>query len=271
VDVTASDESSRVAEPVAEPDTAKPIVPVEPAGPEPAVATVELTTRGAETTTPDFQPADLLKAARNKYAADLKKVERTLEAHFDREIEGLGKIRMKPEERVHLIAALKAEKAAFETRKLIPWSAPMRGPVLAYLKDLMLADAAITKTHDRHITAALKAKDESAVENLRAELRAAAPRRLLGAWVCAGVTFKGSWTWKLYSDGTFNLGNTSPSPGDEWLWALDSQSLILKTRHATDPKVQVIYRCLIATDGAIFTGANSKKDRFTGKIDRSGY
>jgi serine/threonine protein kinase len=218
----------------------------------------------------DFQPADLLKPARTKYATDVRKAERALAAQFDREIEALARVRMKPEERVHLIESLKAEKRAFEARKLIPWSGPMRKAVLDYLKELMQADAAITKAHDRHISAAVKARDQTAVEKLRAELRAAAPRRLLGVWHCAGVTFNHAWTWKLYSDGTFDKGNTPPSPGDRWLWSLDASTFRLKARNANDPKIETTCECIIATDGALLTGELNKKERFTGRIDRSG-
>jgi hypothetical protein len=126
------------------------------------------------------------------------------------------------------------------------------------------------KTHDRHLSGALKARDDTAVGKLREEIRAAAPRRILGVWSCAGVTFQGSWTWKLYSDGTFSFGNRMPVPGDEWLWALDKQGLTVRTRHAKDPKVQTTDRCIISVDGALLTGENNKKDRFTARVDRSG-
>jgi hypothetical protein len=257
----------------------EPGVPKQPAGvkvvetPAPAAPPTETSRENPpdpKPEAPDFQPADLLKPARTKYATDIRKAERALSLHFDREIEALAKARMKPEDRVHLIESLKAEKRAFEASKLIPWSGPMRTAVLAYMKELMQADAAITKAHDRFISAAVKARDDNAVEKLRAELRAAAPRRLLGVWHCAGVTFNRAWTWKLYSDGTFDKGNTPPSPGDQWLWSLDASTFRLKARNANDPKTEMTCECLIATDGALLTGELNKKDRLTGRIDRLG-
>jgi hypothetical protein len=146
----------------------------------------------------------------------------------------------------------------------------MRSAVLVYLRDLMAADAVITKVYDRHIAAAIRAKDESAVASLRQELRSTAPRRLLATWNCTGVTFQKSWKWGLYSDGTLNLGDRSPAPGDEWLWALDAKLLVVKARHARDPRVQSVDRCQIAVDGSAFAAENNKKDRFAGKLSRSG-
>jgi hypothetical protein len=212
---------------------------------------------------------ELLKSARSKYAADVKKAEKALAAQFDKEIDALVKVRLKPEERVRLSEALKAEQAAFERNRLIPWSRPMRPAVLVYLRDLMAADAAIKKAYDRHISTAIKAKDDAALEALRTDLRAAAPRRLLGAWNCTGVNFNASWTWRLYSDGTFHRGNIVPSPGDEWLWSLDGSLLHVKTQNANDPKVHYNNRCTIAVDGGSFTGENNRDQRFAGTIDRS--
>jgi serine/threonine protein kinase len=211
---------------------------------------------------------DPLKTARMKYASDVKKAEKTLAGHFDREIEALAKMKMKTDERVHLVESLKAEKAAFEARGLIPWSRPMRPVVLVYLRELMAADTAITKAYDRHIASAIRAKDEAAVASLRQELLSASPRRLLATWNCSGVTFKASWVLRLYSDGTMNNGDRSPAPGDEWKWALDPQLLVLRWRNARDPSVQSVDRCVIAIDGNVFTAENNRKDRFAGKLDR---
>ena len=52
----------------------------------------------------------------------MKKAEKALLAQFAKEISSLAKARTNPETRLHLVEAVKAEKAAFETRKLIPWS-----------------------------------------------------------------------------------------------------------------------------------------------------
>jgi hypothetical protein len=221
-----------------------------------------------QTSTPDSPPHDLMKSARMKYTSELKKAEKALAGHFTKEIEALAKATMSPEERVHLVQALKDEKGAFDSRRLIPWSWPMRSAVLAYLRELTVAETAIRKAYDHHIASAMRAKDDGKVASLREELRAAAPRRLLGTWNCTGVTFKNSWKWELYSDGTLNLGNRSPGPGDEWLWVLDAKLLIVKARHASDPRVQTVDRCLISVDGTAFTAENNKKDRFAGKLSK---
>jgi hypothetical protein len=180
-----------------------------------------------------------------------------------------GRKKLKPEDRLHLIESVKAEKAAFETRKLIPWSPLMRNAVLAYLRDLASANLSIRKAYDRHISASIKSKDEPAVAILRAEMQAAAPRELLGIWHCKAD--RNSWTWKIYSDGTFDFGGKTASTGDEWLWALDRRFLTVSTRHAKDPRNLFIDRCQISADGTIFTAENNKKDRFAGRLDRAGY
>jgi len=175
---------------------------------------------------------------------------------------------MKPDDRLRLIEAVRAEKAAFERSGLIPWSAPMRPALLVYLRELMLADAAIKKAYDRSIPAALKSKDHAAAEVLRSELREASHRRLLATWACTGSTFQGSWAWKFYSDGTLELGNRAPSSLDQWNWAIEGNVLVVKTRNANDPNVQNVARCTIAADGASFTAENQKKDRFVGRLER---
>jgi hypothetical protein len=212
---------------------------------------------------------EVLKSVRNKYTVDVRNAERALAAQFDVQIDALVKARLRPDERVHMSEALKAEKAAFESNKLIPWSRPMRLAVLTYLKELMAADAAIQKAYGRHIAGAIKAKDDAALDALRIELRTAAPRRLLGTWNCTGVNFNGTWTWKLFSDGTFQRGNVAPAPGDEFHWLLDGSLLYLKAISAKDPKVQHNNRCTIAVDGGSFTGENNRDQRFAGTIDRT--
>jgi hypothetical protein len=217
---------------------------------------------------PAVQP-ELLKSVRNKYAVDVRNAERALAAQFDVQIDALVKARLRPDERVHMSEALKAEKAAFESNRLIPWSRPMRLAVLTYLKELMAADTTIQKAYGRHIAGAIKAKDDAALDALRSELRTAAPRRLLGTWNCTGVNFNGTWTWKLFSDGTFQRGNVAPALGDEFHWSLDGSLLHLKAIAAKDPKVQYHNRCTIAVDGGSFTGENNRDQRFAGTIDRS--
>jgi hypothetical protein len=145
----------------------------------------------------------------------------------------------------------------------------MRPAVLAYLKELMVSDAAIQKSYDRHIAAALKAKDDATLEALQTDLRTTAPRRLLATWNCTGVNFNATWTWKLFSDGTFQRGNVAPPPGDESRWSLDGNLLYLKAINPKDPKVQYNNRCTIAFDGGSFIGESNRDQRFSGTIDRS--
>src|SRR5262249_10320244 len=200
---------------------------------------------------------------------DVKKAEKALLTQFEKEIAGLAKVRLKTEDRLHLIEAIKAEKVVFETRRLIPWSAPMRGAVLAYLRDVASANLAIRKAYDRHISAAIKAKDAPAVDALRAEMQAAAPRQLLGTWICSAGNR--SWAWNVFSDGTFEFPGRTAATGDEWLWTLNRTFLVVSTRHANDPRTQFVDRCLISADGTVFTAENNRKDRFTGKLRRDGY
>jgi len=212
------------------------------------------------------RPPEVLRTVRKTRDDEVKKAEKALLAQFEKEISLLAKARTNPETRLHLIEAVKAEKNVFETRKLIPWSPLMRNAVLAYLRDLDSANIAVKKAYDRHIAAAMKAKDDPTIAKLRAEMLAAAPRELLGTWICTAG--KNSWTWKLFSDGTLDFQGKRAATGDEWLWAIDRNFLVVSTRHANDPRVQVIDHCIISADGTIFTAENNRKDRFSGKLGR---
>lgn len=218
----------------------------------------------------ELKPAQVkqLETARETYPAALRKAEDTLTSQFDKEAEALHKSKLNAEDRLKLIEILKVEKAAFESKGLLPWSAPMRVAATGYLKDLGLAHAALRKAYDRVIADRLKAKDDSTAEDIRTEFAATVQRKLLATWSCTGTTFKKSWTFHLYSDGTHGPPMTRGANSGIRIWTLENGVLLIRSQDAKDPKVQWLDRCALAPDGATFTAENQKKDRFFGKLDR---
>jgi hypothetical protein len=214
----------------------------------------------------DPKPADPMARARSDHEVALKKAEEALAARFDREIDSFRRGRAKSDDRLKLIDALKLEKATFESRKTIPWSAPMRPAVLVYLRDVAVADAALNKDYERSIAARIKAKEDKKAEQLKAELARTAPPRLIGAWVTGNRD-----AWRLYSDGTATLSNIQGVIRTDATrtWSLDAKELVVKHTLTSDPTKTFTDRGTIAPDGQtmnVLVVANG--NRFTMTVDR---
>ena len=192
----------------------------------------------------DSKPLDPMARARSIHEVALKKADEALGARFNREIDALRRSQMKSDERLKLIEAVKLEKATFESRKTIPWSAPMRPAVLDYLRDVKAADDALNKEYERSISARLKVKDDTKAEQLKNELARVFPARLMGAWV------EDKFVLRFYSDGTWMILNTQGKPADaKRVWSLNAKELIIKSALNSDPTKVTTDRGSIAADG----------------------
>jgi hypothetical protein len=158
---------------------------------------------------------------------------------------------------------VKVEKTDFDTRKRLPWSAPMRAAAISYLRDLTSARATLQKGFDRRIAENVKAKNDAAAEDLRAEFTAISQPHLLGIWSVEGLTVKSSSEWRLYSNSTGRVGTF------EFSWTLETGVMITRHPDQSDPAIDFIGRCTIAADGNTFTEESNKNRRYLGKLNRN--
>jgi hypothetical protein len=77
--------------------------------------------------------AAVIKKDMDAFEAAKQKASQAVLAAFDRELEALSNAKGKPEDRVKMIETVKAERAAFEQKGRIPFSAPMRLAAKNYL------------------------------------------------------------------------------------------------------------------------------------------
>jgi hypothetical protein len=107
------------------------------------------------------------------------------------------------EERLKKIDALKEEKQRFENRGLIPWSQRMRPHVAPYLTAVKAAQDNLHRAYDPLIGAQLRAKNESKVAELRADLKYRLDVKVMAKWKHF-ANGRLHHTVVLYSNGTFD-------------------------------------------------------------------
>ena len=197
------------------------------------------------------------------YAAAVKKAEETLSSRFDKALELLRRGPTNTQDRQKLIEAVKVEKTDFDTRKRLPWSAPMRAAAISYLRDLGSARATLQKGFDRRIAESVKAKKDADAEELRAEFAAIAKPHLLGIWSVEGLTVKSNGDLRYYSNGTGRVETL------EFTWTLETGAMITRLRKPNDPGFEVIGRATIAADGNTFTQENNQNNKYFGRLNRN--
>jgi len=208
--------------------------------------------------------ADPVETARNKFASDVKKAEENLLSQFTIQIGLLVKSKMNLDQRNRMTQALKTEETYFKSKRLLPWSAPMRAAAIAYLKELGKASADLRKQFDRQIGAATKAKDAAKAELLLSESSRLTAPKLVGAWRLTTSTEK--ITQYLFSDGTFK--RIDLTDGVQRTWILQHDVLITTAFNPANRQVWV-NRCIIDPEGGTCSGVNSNNVSITGQLDRN--
>jgi hypothetical protein len=158
-------------------------------------------------------------------------------AEFDTALDRLAKLRGSTQQRLMLIEAVKEEKMRFENSGLIPWSEPMRPYLPKYFLSIGKAEEELRRAYSSLIDAQLRAKKESTIADLQADLTKVIGVQLWARWrhslngksqgVCClysngtihGIidekVFKGTWS---FANGVFIYRWPDPkAPGGAWI------------------------------------------------------
>jgi hypothetical protein len=146
---------------------------------------------------PAVANTELLKAE-VKFENAMKAADESLLKHFDLEIQKL-------QHHGHgvdpaLVAAVEHEKEVFREKGLIPWSRPMRQPLLQYAKELAAARKTIGNAFDRAIERAEKNQNEKQKEALLDEAARVLAPRPVAIWES---TDRGQTHRVFFSDATY--------------------------------------------------------------------
>ncbi|HEY7426986.1 MAG TPA: family 16 glycoside hydrolase, partial [Gemmataceae bacterium] len=182
-------------------------------------------------------PPEAKEVAAKAYEKACKDARAKLLKAFDTVLDQLAKRKGSIEARLKLIDTLKAEKTRFEYPGLIPWSAPMRPHVDQYLAELTVAQDKFRRAYNSLIDAQLRAKNESKVDDLRAELKKRIDVQVMAKWryylngrevalhtlysngKIGNIYGKATWT---YAKGVLTFRFPAPNgPGGAWIDTLN--------------------------------------------------
>src|SRR5262249_9324980 len=143
-------------------------------------------------------------------------------------LEALPKVREKAEVRVKLIEVVKAERAAFEQKGRIPFSARMRFAAKIYLKAGTDNRVKLSRAFDRAIDFHLKQKDTTKAREYTARKQGAVKELPVAIW-SRRVANRPAGNAILYSNGRIG----SPNSPNKWAWDVKRHVLTFRW---PDPK-----------------------------------
>lgn len=195
---------------------------------------------------------------KSTYQEARQTAEKKLLEAFESEIDLIrNQEKLKAESKEEAIKAVEAERTTFEKNSTIPFSPRMRTGAINYLKTVRLADVPLAAAYEKGIDYFIKTKrDDSAGSLLIGERKKMLKTKPVGVWECTGASFKGTFTWTLYADGT----GEGPI-----VWLLEKDKLIINNRGPGSPPGGFIDTCVIDAKGQTFTAKNQKGGVYTGK------
>jgi tetratricopeptide (TPR) repeat protein len=199
----------------------------------------------------DKHPPDAKDAATKVYDKACTDARAKLLAAFDAELHKLAKQK-------DWADALKEEKQRFESRGLIPWSAPMRPHVDLYINTLTAARDRLRRVYKSLIDAQVKAKSMSTASDLKEELKLRLDIKVMAKWNHF-VNARLNHTVVLYSNGaTDNVDGESS-------WSYSKGVLVLRWPNPRAPGGAWIDTVRISDDGTTYDGTNQQgKAKITG-------
>jgi hypothetical protein len=173
-------------------------------------------------------------------------------ASFDATLTRLAKTEG-PGHDAHLIAVVKAERARFEKRSLLPWSEPMRASMLAYWHAARAALDAVAQAYELQIDSLLKHKNKEKAEQLRAEMHELRGDEVVARW--NHVYPGGAKVISLCANGKI-IEDSSAS------WTLDEGGVLrLRWPNSEGPDGVWIDTCQVSADGKTYAGENNDRRR----------
>ncbi len=209
-----------------------------------------------------FEP--LIKKAREEYEAAMKRADAKLLAAFTQKLNSLPNTltKLKPEDRLKVIEAVKAEQATFEKHGILPWSPSMRSGALEYIKDYRTAATPVYQVYKNAMDYHLKAHDDETAATLAADKKEFLASKVVGRWNCVGTNFRNRFTHTLYANGKVGdpVGNN--------VWVLSKSKLVLYLHNPAAPRGLWVDTCTMRFDGQNFTARNQKGGAYQATLIR---
>ncbi len=184
---------------------------------------------------------------------------------FDMAVERLAKWKAPSTQRLTLMEAVKEEKKRFEGRGLIPWSEPMRPSLARYFVSMSTAEDKLRRAYLSLISAQMKAKKQSTVADLQAELTNLLSAKLLAKWRVVRDGRQPGWVACLYSDGRIYGINGNVTKGT---WIYSNGVLTFRWPDLKAPGGLWLDSSSVSADGRAYVGTNNappaSRAKFTG-------
>jgi hypothetical protein len=199
-----------------------------------------------------------LDKAKSDYEDATKSAEKKLLEAFELEITLIRRQEgLKAEVKQETIEAIETERATFEKNGFIPFSPRMRAAALNHLKAIRQGERPVVTAYEKATDYLIKTKkDDAAAALLIDEKKKLIKAKPVGVWECTGISFKDTFTWTLYADGTGAGAIT---------WTLDKEKLVITNQGTGAPKGGWIDTCVLDSKGQNFTAKNQRGGTYTGK------
>ncbi len=202
--------------------------------------------------------AELDKATR-KYQQECAENGKKLLGAIDRAIERVRRAKaLSGESQRQLLKVLTRERDAFEKEGAIPFSQaseqlPMRSASREFMRVWRIEQIRLMKVYEKGIAHFIRAKDDKAAEQHRAQMDKALAPKVVAVWSCHGVNFRRDFTWTLLSNGTVREADPPAT------WELEGNGMVIRNGSWVD-------RCAFQQDGLSFTAINQRKATYKGTL-----
>jgi hypothetical protein len=218
---------------------------------------VKLVPADAEARARPEPPKSEIDEARAQLERSGTEARKKLLAGFDATLKRLGKSKEAAEENAARIDVVKAEKARFEKRNLLPWSEPMRPYMLAYLHSLRAVRETVGHVFSDEIDKQAGQKNQEQADQLRAEWQRLQGGEVVARWV-HHVNMDSGGVISLYANG--KIGD----PGSDNTWTFEGGVLTLRWPNSDAPGGVWVDTCPVSSDGKTYSGENQQKVSISG-------
>ena len=173
-----------------------------------------------------------------------------------------GNRQLSPGVRAGLLASLDLEKSTFEQTGCVPFSPTMRLAMMQYMAEVNRSEKGVYKTYDLAITAYTNAKDPQKAATLLCQKHGIP--RVVGKWQCEGVTFRGRFTYTLYSNFSANPVVEAVNPFPHY-WFFKDNTIVLIVNTPSAPAGGFKDTWTMHEEGQKFDAKNQLGGRYMGR------